>query len=405
MALDLVINGKFLSAGPTAVHRVAAELVAGIDRILAHSSGEAQPVIRVELLVPKNADLSRLPLNVVQTRVVGSLTGAAWEQFELPRHARGRLVLNLCNLGPVLIRRAMTLIHDAQVYTAPTSSSLRFRLWHKAIYALIGRRHLKILTVSEFSSSELAALGVARPEGIEVIYNGVDHVLATGEEPQVLERLGLQPNRYAIALASTKPHKNIPMLLEAFRGRVPADQKLVLFGNAGRQEFMALGAAIPPNVVFAGRLSDSELRSLMQSALCLLCPSLTEGFGLPPLEAMLLGTPAVVSTIPVFAELCGDAAIQADPGDPGPWSAAVTKFATDPAFRSHMAERGHVRASAFTWNRAARRLLETSARAAAVASQRQSTKTVTGYPERLDPAPADAKGLAPHDKTTTAAQL
>jgi hypothetical protein len=196
---------------------------------------------------------------------------------------------------------------------------------------------------------------------------------------------------------------------------------------------------VPPNVVFAGRLSDQELRSLMQSALCLLCPSLTEGFGLPPLEAMLLGTPAVVSTIRVFAELCGDAAVQASPGDPGSWSAAVTRFATDPSFRSHMAERGRARASAFTWERAARRLLEVSAHSLAIPLPWQSTKSPTGYWERLDgtgsadpfgaddrrdgsmhasrlgaeladaaeptigPAPADANALAPDATAMTAA--
>ena len=233
-------------------------------------------------------------------------------------------------------------------------------MWHKTIFALAGRRHLKILTVSEFSKAELAKFGIAPAERIEVVHNGIDHVLATPEEPEVLKRLGLQPNRYSLALASTKPHKNIFMLLAAFARLPPSEQRLVLFGPAGKADFERLGAVVPPGVIFAGKVSDPELRSLMQSALCLLCPSLTEGFGLPPLEAMLLGTPAVVSRIPVFAELCGDAAVQVEPLDPDGWVAAITRLATDPAFRLLMAERGHARASNFTWSRAARRLLELS---------------------------------------------
>ncbi|PDT50415.1 hypothetical protein CO661_01895 [Sinorhizobium fredii] len=363
MPLDLVINGKFLCAGVTAVHRVAVELIVAIDNILLDSQAGEYQGARVELMVPRNADASRLSLAVVRTRVVGALTGAAWEQFELPRHAGDRLILNLCNLGPVLKRRAMTLIHDAQVYMAPTSSSRRFQIWHKAIFALVGRRHLKILTVSEFSKSELTKFGIAPAERIEVVHNGIDHVLAISEEPKVLQRLNLLPNRYSLALASTKPHKNIPMLLAAFAKPLPSDQRLVLFGPAGKADFERFGVAVPPNVIFAGKVSDPELRSLMQAALCLLCPSLTEGFGLPPFEAMLLGTPAVVSKIPVFTELCGDAAVQADPLDPDCWVAAVTRFATDPAYRLHMAERGHAKASTFTWARAARRLLELSASA------------------------------------------
>ena len=360
MPLDFVVNGKFLSAGPTAVHRVAAELMLAVDEILA-AEADRYSGARIELVGPKNADMSRLNLKVVRTRVVGNLTGAAWEQFELPRYAGPRLVVNLCNLGPVLKRRAMTMIYDAQVYTAPRSSSLRFQLWHKAIFALIGRRHYKILTVSEFSKAQLAGLGIAPAERIEVVYNGVDHVLATAEQPTILQRLDLQPYRYCLALANTKPHKNIKVLLQAFAKLLATDQKLALFGPAGRTDFERLGATVPPNVVFAGKVSDAELRSLMQSALCLLCPSLEEGFGLPPLEAMLLGTPAVVSRIPVFAELCGDAALQVDALDPEGWAEAVKRLATDHSYRSRMGEHGFDRASAFTWSRAARRLLELSA--------------------------------------------
>ena len=96
----------------------------------------------------------------------------------------------------------------------------------------------------------------------------------------------------------------------------------------------------------------------MASALCFAMPSLTEGFGLPPLEAMALGCPAVVAPCGALPEVCGDAALYAAPDQPGQWQAAITSLAADPALRARLAGRGREHAQAMTWERAGDTLMD-----------------------------------------------
>ena len=103
----------------------------------------------------------------------------------------------------------------------------------------------------------------------------------------------------------------------------------MLIGDAGADAFRRRGHPPPPNVTFAGRVTDPELRGLLEGALAFLCPSTTEGFGLPPLEAMALGTPAIVAPEGALPEVCADAALYADARDPAPWAARLRRLADD----------------------------------------------------------------------------
>jgi len=352
---DIVINGKFLRARMTGVHRVAFELC----NALADLSTQSHPHItgrRFEVWRSTSgataAEGIRLPV-----REVTPLDGIPWEQFTLPIRARGHLLLNFCNIAPALAHDSITMIHDAQVFIAPQSYSLPFRAWYKTLLPLAGRRGRTVLTVSNFSRGEISNAGIAPIERIHAVYNGVDHVLREPGEPAVVGRLGLTPGTYVLALANTQAHKNIGVLLEAFADPLLADKRLVLFGSAGRQAFVDLGHTVPGNVLFAGHVSDSELRSLMEAAVVLGFPSRTEGFGLPPLESMLLGTPAICAPCGALPEVCGDAALYADPETPADWVQAILKTTQLSEFRADLVRRGQDRAARFTWRRAAERLL------------------------------------------------
>lgn len=346
----IIINGKFIPAGSTGVHRVGHELLRAIDGL----EGEGLP--RFEAYVPSGETLPparpRVPL-----RTVGRLHGQLWEQIDLPYAARGRLILSLCNLAPIATHNAVTMIHDAQVFITPESYSRKFRTWYRFVLQQAGKRHRKILTVSHFSKAQLVHYGIAPAERIEVIHNGVDHILRVGTDPAVIGRLGLEPRNYAVALANTQKHKNIGLLLKAFARPEMAELKLVLVGGARRQDFEALGHSVPANIVFAGPASDEALRGLIEGALCLAFPSLTEGFGLPPVEAMLLGCPAVVAPCGALPEVCGTAAWMVDPDDPGAWSAALLALQADPATWAARSEAGRQHAAEFTWDHAAHQLL------------------------------------------------
>ena len=356
-ARQFIINGRFLASQPVGVHRVATELVRH-----AHSLIEDDPAlarrIGLKLWIPADAEERAAALGVPY-RVIGPLTGNAWEQLTLPARAGRDTVVSLCNVGPVLRRNAVTMLHDVQVLLSPESYSANFRRWYRLQQPLAGERHRRILTVSEFSRDQIVEAGVAPADKITVIHNGCDHVLADGADERVLEKLGLAQGDYTLALSSTQAHKNIPMLLRAFARPELKDRILVLFGSASREQFVAAGHHVPSNVRFTGRVSDNELRALYENAQLFAFPSTTEGFGLPPLEAMRLGTPAIVAPCGALPEACSDGALYVPFDDPAAWAKAIAAIYDNPQHRGELAARALGRAKRLTWDRAARNLLNT----------------------------------------------
>ncbi len=355
----LSINGKFLAARPTGVHRVARELIGQLGRHreeLTELFGAAPTILAPRNVAP-DAIAARLPL--VRDSV---LTGQAWEQLELPLRARGKLLLSFCNLAPLLHGSSVPMFHDAQTFSTPQSYSRAFRNFYRLAQPLMGARALRVLTVSEFSRGELAHYGVAQAGKIRVIHNGVTHGGVPSADGTILGALGLRAQGYVLALASTQAHKNIRVLLEAFARPVGAEQagglRLVLFGAEGAADFARAGLVVPEGVVFAGRVRDGELTALMAGALCFAMPSTTEGFGLPPLEAMAQGCPAVVAPCGALPEVCGAAALYAAPDLPGQWREAFGQLAQHPDLRARLSARGRKHAQAMTWERAGDALMD-----------------------------------------------
>jgi glycosyltransferase involved in cell wall biosynthesis len=350
----LSINGKFLGAKPTGVHRVAEQLI----RQLVSRREELRDLFREvpAVIAPRNVrDDFRFPFAMERG---GVLRGQLWEQLDLPRLARRDLLLNLCNLGPMASTAAITMIHDAQVFITPESYSWAFANWYRNVLPVIGHRHLRILAVSQFSADQLVRYGVAEADQISVISNGVDHLLTHEPHPEIVDRLQLRQRRFVVALANLQAHKNIGLLLKAFSDPSLATTKLVLVGAAEPQQFEAQGHSISQNVVFAGRIDDGELRALLEAALCLAFPSTTEGFGLPPLEGMTVGCPAVLAPCGALPEVGGEAAIYAAADDPAQWVEAIGKLAGDPELWERYSLAGRKRSGLFSWDRAGEKLVD-----------------------------------------------
>jgi glycosyltransferase involved in cell wall biosynthesis len=250
------------------------------------------------------------------------------------------------------------MIHDAQVHDAPGSYSVAFRAWYKTIQPLLGARHKRVLTVSSYSKQRIAAAGIAPASKISVIHNGLDHVLRITPAPEVLARLDLRSQNYVLGLASIQPHKNVRILIDAFKDDRLSSVQLVLFGGADRAAIEHLIAGpLPENVVLAGKVTDGELRSLMETALCFCFPSTTEGFGLPPLEALILGCPAVCAPYGALPEVCGESVVYADPFRAEEWTESILKLRDDEAFRLAQEASGIAHAAQFKWSASAKRLL------------------------------------------------
>lgn len=344
----VVFNGKFRAGGLNGVHRVAARLITEVDELLASDPAPDDPPCA--LIVPKGC-ADGLPLAAIAVIEDDQPASQAWEQLRLPRLAAGGLLVNLANLAPIAHRPKITLLHDAQFLRADSSYPWRQRMGYRLLTPLMARSSAQVLTVSAFSASELARGDVTGRAGAEVLHNGADHILEVEADPGALARLDLAPRGYALMFGSPKAYKNNAVVFAAFSGGVLAPLRLVVVGPP-RAALEAAGLAPPADAVFAGPLDDAALRALYEGAEALLFPSRTEGFGLPPVEAMLCGCPVIAAPCGAVPEVCGAAACYADPDDPAAWRAALLALP-----RAELAAAGRAHAVRYTWARAGRTLL------------------------------------------------
>jgi alpha-1,3-rhamnosyl/mannosyltransferase len=160
---------------------------------------------------------------------------------------------------------------------------------------------------------------------------------------------------YIAAFGVPKAYKNIGALVTAFariRQRRP-EVRLVLIGGDGGAGAQMRSANLDPHVTVTGSLHDDDLRALMSGARVFVVPSLVEGFGLPALEAMALGTPLVISDTEALREVTGGAALRFDPADPAQLADVIVSALEDDALRRDLAARGRARAAQFRWPRTA----------------------------------------------------
>lgn len=357
MPTRLLINGRFLTRPLSGVDRTATE----ITRALAALAGQNDLVI--DCAVPRGAPddaaiRERLGLPSSSRIHRSALAGYAWEQFALAWLEPGATLLSLCNMGPVLRRNQLVMIHDTQVRDAPDSYSLGFRIAYRLLQPPLARRVRTLVTVSQHSRRRLLANRIGHRRPIHVIPNGGDHFTQARSDPAVLMRLGLRPGGYLFALAHPSPHKNVAMLLRAFMRRRDPGLPLVLAGPGDAASLMPEGSEGTDAVRFIGRVSDSELKTLYQNARLFLFPSLTEGFGFPVLEAMSCGCPVIASTGGAIPEVAGEAAMLVDPADQSAWTHAIEALERDRTQLAVLAAAGRRQASQFTWLRSAKLLLD-----------------------------------------------
>lgn len=350
----LIVNGRFLTQRITGVQRYARELVRALDSRLAAraAAGDHWPA---EIHAPPGA--ASLPgLRHLMVRTVGRRRGHAWEQLDLPRTAAEGILLNLCNTGPLLHRRQILCIHDAGIYAVPESYSPAFRMWYRLLWSVVGRRALRVLSVSAFSAGEIARhVGVA-PGRLAVVPNAADHISSFAPAPDALERHGLTPGGYVFALGSRARAKNLAGLAAAMA--LLPEPRLPLVTAGGRNSRIFADAGTLDGVRELGPVDDATLAALYKGALCLVFPSFYEGFGLPPLEAMMAGCPVIAARSAALPEVCGNAALYVDPHDPADIAGAIARLTGDAGLRADLVARGQRRAGQFGWDVSAARLLD-----------------------------------------------
>jgi glycosyltransferase involved in cell wall biosynthesis len=350
----LYINGRFLTQRQTGVQRFALEVVHALDKLLAHETAARRSAI----VTPRGA---RVPSGIrhLEHLAAGRFAGGyAWEQVDLPMLTRDGVLLNLGGLAPVAKRRQVVVMHDASPKAVPQAFSRQFRMAYSLLVPAIAHQAAQLAAVSAFSRSEIARWYGIAASRFSVCHEGAEHILANPAEMAVLERNGLRPGGYLLAVGMGAANKNLPAILQAFTSATLNGARLALTGKRSGRVHGNSETSLPTGVAHCGFVSDAELRALYEGALALVYPSSYEGFGLPVVEAMACGCPVIASDQPALQEVAGDAAFMVPLDDPTALVQAMERIASDPGLRQDLARRGRERAASFTWGRTAERLLE-----------------------------------------------
>ena len=243
-------------------------------------------------------------------------------------------------------------IHDANTFIEPDSYSLAFRAAYRSLLPLIGSRARRVATVSQFSAEQLVMHGVCRPEKIFIAPNGHEHALRWDSAAAKLPLIKNLKKPYVLLIGSKAKHKNIQVVLRQAEALDAAGIDIVVVGAASRI-FEGEAELDRPNVHYTGYVTDDDLAALYEGARCLVFPSRTEGFGIPPLEAMTRGCPVISSNAASLTEVGGDAVVYVDPDRSDGWRDAIVGIAANANFRAEMMAKGRKRAALFSWKRSA----------------------------------------------------
>lgn len=245
-------------------------------------------------------------------------------------------------------------IHDLNhIYRTENSSPFK-RLYYATVLKQACHRAAGILTVSEFTFGQIVEWSGVPPEKVFNVRCGVDPAYHPRVGPYEL------PFPYLLCVSNRKRHKNEFRVVEAFaRAGVAAEIHLVFTGQPTADLAHCIKRhSVTPRVDFVGVVPEAKLPSLYQGAEALVFPSLYEGFGLPLLEAMACGTPAVTSSTTAMPETAGGAALLVDPTSVEQIAAAMEQIVSDTALRGQLREKGLARAAQFSWKSTATRVHE-----------------------------------------------
>lgn len=303
---------------------------------------------------------------------VPQLTTFLWDQCVLPgllKHFKIDQFLNSYLKYPLLSSCPMVLvINDLAAFqnTFATGAKRFFQnLYFRSLVKGAVQRARRILTISEYSKKEISSRLRVPLERIDVVPLAVEdsyHPLDQ-EDHEVLKKYGIR-SPYLLYMGDTRPHKNVSFLLESYatlpsslRERYP----LILAGSWGSGvetlKHRCIQQGIDQQVHFCGFVEEEDLPKIYAQATLFLYPSLYEGFGLPPLEAMACGVPVICSNRTSLPEVVGDGGLLLDPIDPERWSEVIQHLLKDDNARKELAEKGRERARLFTPEKSAERFL------------------------------------------------
>lgn len=290
----IFINGKFLCQRVTGVQRYAIEIVKRLDFLCKQD-------IDISILIPDvNYLITHIELNNIKIITINGKPNYFWEQITLPRYCKKHKcdkLLNLCNVAPIFFP-GMCTIHDVAYIDAKKGYNFKQVLIYKLINKLNAKRYKRIFTVSNTMKERIEK--IYKVSDIIVTYNGYEHLSNVAKIKPEIDI----PSKFYFSLGSINPNKNFQAIINLAK-KNPLETFLIVGGN--NNFFKKEKIIIPNNVRFTGYLKDEEISYLYQNCNAFLFPSNYEGFGIPPLEALINGCNKVIcNDIPVLRELYSD---------------------------------------------------------------------------------------------------
>jgi len=339
----MLVNGRFLLRKPTGVEQYAINIV----RAMADQGKE------IQLICPRLGAIS--PSYNLQGLTLlrrGLSSGHLWEQVFLPLyrlfHHEGHFI-TFCGLGSILCHREIMTIHDLSFLANPQWFSKLYALTYRLLTPLAARSAKAILTVSHYSYNQIIQAYPFVKNKTYIISCAIPQSICTfhGES---------HANKgYLLSVASIDPRKNMAILLPVMQQHPEWQMKLV--GSASHVFGTAFAEPVPNNVELMGYVDNNQLGQLYAEATAFVFPSLFEGFGIPPLEAMVMGCPVICSDIPVLREVLNDAPVYFQPQDSADLEKAIEQvlnFSNEE--RSKWIQHGKQQAGKYSWSNSAKQL-------------------------------------------------
>lgn len=259
-------------------------------------------------------------------------------------------------------------MHDVTPFLYPGSMPAVLRMRYRRQLGDTLRESRRVITVSQILFSTLSVYARVDPAKVRVIHNGVSERFAPQTDPAVLaaaRRRYSLPESFALWAGDFRPEKNVMFLIDAWARlqRRLADLPALVLAGAHKIDYRRLAHEVAKRglshrVLFPGFIGDEDLPAVYSAATVFVFPSLAEGFGLPPLEAMACGTPCVVSNSSSLPEVTGSAALLFDPTSLEAFEGCMTRVLTDPELYEDLRQAGLRRAALFSWRRSAEETLE-----------------------------------------------
>lgn len=302
----------------------------------------------------------RLDINIAKPTVTNKYLAHLWTHFVLPFKS-GDILFCPANTAPLFVPKSKKLvmtIHDVAFLTYPKSFSRFFRVYYSFLIPFNIKRADKIITISEASKKEILRLFPEVEQKINIIPLGIDN------KYRVLDNI--QKKKQILYVGSINERKNLIGVIEAFE-KLPKElgYDLVIVGNffnlfslSDKMKEVLKRVKNNKKIIFKEGLDDEALISEYNVSTVFIFPSFYEGFGLPPLEAMACGTPVITSNVSSMPEVCGDAALYADPYDVNDILKKIEFLLTDEGERERLIKKGLERVKHFTWEKSAKKHLD-----------------------------------------------